>query len=409
MLKELTRTDWLRILDLPAARIPAVLIVRGTRNFRVQHRAMVPYFDNVLELGTPNGIIEDVLIGDVRGCPVAFACVYGSSMASEIVHIFGVLGTRVVLQIGNCGALADDLGAGDLLAVERAYCGEGAAQYYKTDGKWVSCSPRLLQSRTLLALSQGAYRTGAIYTTAALFAEGAEDVERWHREGFAAVDMETAATYAVAESFGMERLALLYGFDNPRQREHLLQSDEEKDRRRAAANEKMKRVALDLAVELCGQPVASAQSGTMVIRVARSDEIEAMLVLWRHADAIVTHTDTAEDVKRVITDSPAIVLVAECDGHLVGSVIGSFDGWRGQLYRLTVHPAYRRQGIARRLVAEVERRLLAMGVKRITALVHKDHPWAMGFWQAAGYETTPGVARFVRNFDATGQRGKSKS
>ena len=58
MLKELTRADWLRILNLPASRIPNVVILRGTRNFRTQYKAMVPHFENVLAVGTPNGILE---------------------------------------------------------------------------------------------------------------------------------------------------------------------------------------------------------------------------------------------------------------------------------------------------------------------------------------------------------------
>ncbi|HEX5270891.1 MAG TPA: hypothetical protein VFW33_10405 [Gemmataceae bacterium] len=250
MLKELTRRDWLDILGLPESRIPSALILRGTRNFRAKYQAMLPHFANVVELGTPNGIIEDVLVGDVAGRPVGFACVYGASMASEVVHIFGVLGTRAVIQTGNCGALADDLTAGDLFVAERAYCGEGAARYYKSDGSWVAASANLLRSRTLSGLPAGECRAGTIYTTAALFAEGEADVERWFREGFAAVDMETAATYAVAEHFGMDRISILYGFDNPRRREHLLLSDAEKDVRRAAANERMIRLALDLAAEV---------------------------------------------------------------------------------------------------------------------------------------------------------------
>ena len=253
MLKELTKADWLRILNLPAVRIPDVLILRGTRNFRRQYQAMRPYFANVLEIGTPNGILEDVLIGEVNGRSLGFACVYGSSMASEVVHLFGVLGTRAVLAIGNCGALADNLHAGDLFIAERAYCGEGAAQYYKPDGKWVVGSVRLLQSKTLARLNGGDYHLGSIYTTAALFAESAQDVEQWFQEGFAAVDMETAATYAVAEHFGMERLAILFAFDNPRRQEHLLLSDAEKDARRSAADERLKRLALELGVELCAR------------------------------------------------------------------------------------------------------------------------------------------------------------
>ncbi len=250
MLRELTRSDWLHLLNLPDLQAPAVLILRGTRNFRTQYQAMLPCFEDVVEVGTPNGILEDVLIGTVHGCRVGFACVYGAAMASEVVHLFGVLGTRTVLQIGNCGALADNFGAGDLFVAERAYCGEGAAQYYKPAGKWVAGSMGLLQSRTFAALEPGAYRSGAIYTTGALFAEGERDIEQWAQDGFAAVDLETAATYAVAEAFGMDRLALLYGFDNPRRREHLLLSDQAKDTHRAAANMRMREIALALAVEL---------------------------------------------------------------------------------------------------------------------------------------------------------------
>ena len=65
MLKELTRADWLGILNLPAERVPAVLILRGTRNLRRQYQAVLPYFTDVVEIGTPNAIFEDVLVGDV--------------------------------------------------------------------------------------------------------------------------------------------------------------------------------------------------------------------------------------------------------------------------------------------------------------------------------------------------------
>jgi purine-nucleoside phosphorylase len=250
ILKELTKTDWLNILSLPESAIPAVLILRGTRNFQSQMAAMVPCFESVREVGTPNGIVEDVVIGGFHGQPVGFACVYGAAMASEIVHIFGVLGTRAVIPIGNCGALADGLAAGDLFVAQRAFCGEGSAQYYKTDGKWSTASARLLDGPVLSRLGASGCHLGNIYTTGALFAEGSDDLERWFGEGFGAVDMETAATFAVAEYFGMERLSILYVFDNPRRREHLLLGDEEKGLRRRAANENMKRLALDLALEI---------------------------------------------------------------------------------------------------------------------------------------------------------------
>ena len=123
------------------------------------------------------------------------------------------------------------------------------------------------------------------------------------------------------------------------------------------------------------------------------------MALWRKAGATVGVTDTVEDIQRVIIHSAAIVLVAEQDGRIVGSVIGTFDGWRGNIYRLAVDPDCRRQGLARKLVDEVDNRLASIGVKRITALVEKDHPWAVGFWNSQGYRLDQTIVRYVRNLE----------
>jgi uridine phosphorylase len=242
MLRELTRADWLSILAIPEERIPHSLLLRGTRNLKAHYEHYRQFFSNVLEVGCPNGIIEDVFIGDHAGRPIAYASVYGSAMASEIVQIFGVLGTRLVIQTGCCGALADEIEAGDLFVPTEAFCGEGAAQYYKRDGQ-VVC-PRHLHS--LEAIADLPIHRGRLYTTAALLAEGEREIEEWHRQGFAAVDMETATTFAVAEHFGMDRLAVLFAFDNPRKRRHILLSHEDEVARRRHGNERMIQAALDV-------------------------------------------------------------------------------------------------------------------------------------------------------------------
>jgi ribosomal protein S18 acetylase RimI-like enzyme/predicted enzyme related to lactoylglutathione lyase len=145
-----------------------------------------------------------------------------------------------------------------------------------------------------------------------------------------------------------------------------------------------------------GQPLTSSHEARLVIRNCRCDEVETVLQLWRDAEAIPSATDTADDLDRALAENNADVLVAEVDGRLVGSVVGGFDGWRGNIYRLAVHPHFRRRGIARALVVEAERRLKARGAKRITALVAKDHPGAADFWQAVGYALDRRIVRHVR-------------
>jgi ribosomal protein S18 acetylase RimI-like enzyme len=138
----------------------------------------------------------------------------------------------------------------------------------------------------------------------------------------------------------------------------------------------------------------------VVIRPCRPDEGPALLDLWHHADASSSATDTPEQVDQVIQDPAASVLVAVDNDLLVGSIIGGWDGWRGNIYRLAVLPSYRRRGIARALVAAAEERLAARGALRVSALVEHDHPWAVGFWDSL-YEPDPRMIRYVRKVDST--------
>ena len=245
MLKELTRADWLTILKLPERRIPRALLVRGTRSLKHWYQLTQEHFTNVLELGTPNSILDDVFVADLGPHPVAYASVYGAAMASDVVHVFGVLGTRLVVQIGNCGALADEMATGDLFTASEAYCGEGAAQYY-TPGEATIAASLDPREWTDAKHSNTPLHRGRIYTTSALLAEGKDDLEAWHQAGYAAVDLETAATFAVAKHFGMDRTSLLYVFDNPRRREHIFLDDAEKAERRHAGNARMMALVRDL-------------------------------------------------------------------------------------------------------------------------------------------------------------------
>lgn len=127
-------------------------------------------------------------------------------------------------------------------------------------------------------------------------------------------------------------------------------------------------------------------------------EIPDVLRFWHDSGAIPTSTDSEEALRTCLGRDPQLFVLAFCGGNIVGSLIGRWDGWRANMYRLVVHPERRREGIARRLVEIVEERLVALGARRVYALAVKAElePAATEFWETLGYEVNPRLVPYVR-------------
>ncbi|WP_285681351.1 GNAT family N-acetyltransferase [Actinoplanes sp. NBRC 103695] len=79
-------------------------------------------------------------------------------------------------------------------------------------------------------------------------------------------------------------------------------------------------------------------------------------------------------------------LVVELDGHIVG-----MGGFRpgveacAEVLRVRVHPAIRRRGIGRALMAELEQRAAQRGLRAMCLDTATNQPEAMAFYQGLGY------------------------
>jgi ribosomal protein S18 acetylase RimI-like enzyme len=136
----------------------------------------------------------------------------------------------------------------------------------------------------------------------------------------------------------------------------------------------------------------------VTIRPAHPVDIPAVLDLWEQARSPAAITpDNKPSVSSLIEHPDSVLLVAEHDDHIVGSLVVAWDGWRGNMYRLAVLPHLRRQGIATRLVDAGHEHLRSKGARRVTALVAHEEEEAVRLWETAGYQHDKQIARFVKN------------
>ena len=139
------------------------------------------------------------------------------------------------------------------------------------------------------------------------------------------------------------------------------------------------------------------------VRPATPGDVAVVIEIWRSADAHPSVTDDEAALLHLLDRDPGALLIGEVDGVAVGTLMATFDGWRGHIHRLAVVPSQRRRGVATRLLQAGEERLTALGVRRVAAIVVDGAAAAMAFWQAAGYDAPDGRLRYVRNLTRRGR------
>ena len=89
------------------------------------------------------------------------------------------------------------------------------------------------------------------------------------------------------------------------------------------------------------------------------------------------------DTKLAVQDG--LFFVAVEAQAVVGTVLAGYDGHRGWLYSVAVHPAHQHKGIGTALVRHAEQALTARGCMKINLQIVEGNEGVAAFYAALGY------------------------
>lgn len=149
------------------------------------------------------------------------------------------------------------------------------------------------------------------------------------------------------------------------------------------------------------------------IRPVTRADADAIVALWRtvfpeYGDPSKPHRSPSAAVARKLEFGDGLFWLAEREGRVVGTAMAGYDGHRGWLYSVGVHPDARGAGIARSLVDEAERALAALGCPKINLQVYEGSEAAKAFWRSVGYGEDRVVSfgkRLAPERESDGRRG----
>lgn len=135
-------------------------------------------------------------------------------------------------------------------------------------------------------------------------------------------------------------------------------------------------------------------NGRMQIRVFEEGDTDEVVALWHLCDLTRPWNNPHADIARKLLVQRELFLVGveEGNGQIVGSIMGGYEGHRGWVNYLAVHPDVRGAGLGRALMAELEKLLLALGCPKVNLQVRGDNTDALAFYAAIGYGVDASVS-----------------
>lgn len=123
-----------------------------------------------------------------------------------------------------------------------------------------------------------------------------------------------------------------------------------------------------------------------MIRTFLDADIEDIISLWEVCDLTRPWNNPEIDIFRKAARKDDLFLVAIKDEQPIATLMGGYDGHRGWINYLAVHPHYQRNGVATALIQQLEKRLIALGCPKLQLLIRKDNIDVSSFYAQLGYD-----------------------
>lgn len=123
----------------------------------------------------------------------------------------------------------------------------------------------------------------------------------------------------------------------------------------------------------------------LCIRSYYHDDEPAVVDLWKACNLIVPHNNPYKDIQRKLKVNPEWFLVGVLNIRLIASCMVGYEGHRGWINYLAVHPEIQRNGYARDMMNEAEKILREAGCPKMSLQIRATNKQVVEFYKQLGF------------------------
>ncbi|HEY5752740.1 MAG TPA: GNAT family acetyltransferase [Chthoniobacterales bacterium] len=129
------------------------------------------------------------------------------------------------------------------------------------------------------------------------------------------------------------------------------------------------------------------------IRPFRPADEETVISIWRICNLLVApHNQPARDIARKLAHSPELFLVGEFGDRIAATCMAGYEGHRGWINYLAVHPDFQRRGFAAAIMAHAERLLRDRRCLKINLQIRETNTQVIDFYRSIGFSIDPVIS-----------------
>ena len=132
------------------------------------------------------------------------------------------------------------------------------------------------------------------------------------------------------------------------------------------------------------------------------DFYDDVYALWQQCEGMgLSDADSRQGILSYLERNPGMSFIASSRGKVVGVVLSGHDGRRGYIHHLAVHPAYRRKGLASRLVDRCLTVLADSGIQKCHLFIFNNNANGIKFWKNTGWIHRSDISVVSKNIEPT--------
>jgi len=110
--------------------------------------------------------------------------------------------------------------------------------------------------------------------------------------------------------------------------------------------------------------------------------------LWKNTNGVGLsgNDDSKKSIKIFLEKNPNTCFIAKYNEDIIGTIMAGNDGRRGHIYHLMVKEEYRKNGLGKILLWNVEKSMKKEGIRKILLVVFKNNKNGNKFGENNGYK-----------------------